>query len=193
MRPIDLFAIFWIAFALSWLLAAFWRSTPTLTLPAASRRVMLYRVLLVLGGVLLNVFASHKLHAHRLWPIGRESATILACLTLPGFAFAWWARLHLGALWSGAVTKKPDHHVVDTGPYRLVRHPIYTGILFACLVSALAVGTWVALLGFALIVAGFWVKARLEEGFLATELDPGAYLAYRARVPMLVPFWPIRG
>jgi protein-S-isoprenylcysteine O-methyltransferase Ste14 len=121
--------------------------------------------------------------------VGYAGAEGLAFLTLPGFAFAWWARIHLGSLWSGSVTRKPGHRVVNTGPYRLVRHPIYTGILFACLVSAIAAATWLTLFGFVTIVAGFWIKARLEEGFLAEELGPD-YAAYSRHTPMLMPFWP---
>ena len=190
-RPLALFVIFWGLFAVSWLLAALWRS------PAIQQRsgpkVWLYRGLLVLGLVLLNHRTSAAFHAARLWHVGWTGAYVLAFLTLPGFAFAWWARLHLGNLWSGAVTVKADHRVVDTGPYRFVRHPIYTGILFACLVSTIAVATWVAIAGFIAIVAGFWVKARLEEDLLAQELGAGNYAAYTARVPMLMPFWPVRG
>jgi protein-S-isoprenylcysteine O-methyltransferase Ste14 len=188
MLPLLLFALFWLGFAASWIIAGvLWRSKPMQTVTGP--RVWLYRVLLVGGGVLLNEWPSYKLHIPRLWHVGLRGADILACLTLLGFAFAWWARIHLGSLWSGAVTRKPDHRVVNTGPYRLVRHPIYTGILFACLVSAIAAATWLTLLGFVLIVAGFWVKARLEEGFLAVELGPD-YAAYSRHTPMLMPFWP---
>ena len=56
-----------------------------------------------------------------------------------GLAFCWWARLHLGAMWSGTVTRKDDHHIVDTGPYGLVRHPIYTGLIFSALGQAMLV------------------------------------------------------
>lgn len=186
--PRVLFALVWIGFALSWILAGLWRSPATRTL--FSPVVGLYRALLLLGFVLMNQRASMLLHAARLWPIHRTGGTILALLTLPGFAFAWWARLSLGRLWSGSITRKADHRLVDTGPYRFARHPIYTGILAACVVSAIAVATWVALAGLVSIAVGLWIKARAEERFLALELDPGAYAAYRSRVPMLVPFMP---
>jgi protein-S-isoprenylcysteine O-methyltransferase Ste14 len=149
--------------------------------------VWVYRLLLVAGLVLLNHRASFWLHAHRLFPVGRTGAYGLAVLMVPGFAFAWWARLHLGRLWSSGITTKTGHEVVASGPYRLVRHPIYTGILFACLCSAVVQATWVSFLAFAVILAGFYVKARGEEAFLAESLPQGEYAAYRARVPMLVP------
>ena len=114
---------------------------------------------------------------------------MLAFLTLPGFAFAWWARVHLGKLWSGSVTRKPGHKIISTGPYAIVRHPIYTGLIAATLASAIAVGTVVSMLGFAAMVFGFWLKARLEERFLVQELGPQAYDTYCREVPML---WPLR-
>jgi protein-S-isoprenylcysteine O-methyltransferase Ste14 len=103
-------------------------------------------------------------------------------------AFAWWARVHLGALWSGTVTRKTDHRVVDTGPYALVRHPIYTGLLFSMLATAIERGRIEPIIGAALVALGLLLQARLEETFLAGELGESAYAGYRARVPMLIPF-----
>lgn len=80
---------------------------------------------------------------------------------------------------------------MDTGPYSLVRHPIYTGLLAASLATAVAQATATALVGWMLIGLGLWLKARVEERFLAAELDPQAYAAYRLRVPMLVPLLPL--
>ncbi|HVU19321.1 MAG TPA: isoprenylcysteine carboxylmethyltransferase family protein, partial [Rhizomicrobium sp.] len=100
-----------------------------------------------------------------------------------------WARIWLGALWSGQVTKKEDHRVIDTGPYRIVRHPIYTGILIAIYATAALKGTVLALAGALLITIGLWMKARLEERFLRDELGRD-YDAYRTRVPMLMPLGP---
>ena len=181
--PRDLFFVFWGCWTVSWLLAAFWRSPATRRLSTAP--VWLYRALLG-AGVLLLVY---PMRARGLWPVGLGAAYVLAFLTLPGFALTWWARLHLGKLWSSAVTRKQDHRIVDTGPYAVVRHPIYTGLLFAALVSAIASATWPALLGFTCMLAGLLVKARLEEKLLAEELGPETYAGYRARVPMLVPGW----
>jgi protein-S-isoprenylcysteine O-methyltransferase Ste14 len=94
-------------------------------------------------------------------------------------------------MWSSSVTRKADHHIVDTGPYRLVRHPIYTGMIFACLATAVAQGTPASFAGVALMIAGIVVKARLEETFLREEFERELCDAYARRVPMLVPFWPI--
>ncbi|HVY84389.1 MAG TPA: isoprenylcysteine carboxylmethyltransferase family protein, partial [Caulobacterales bacterium] len=102
-------------------------------------------------------------------------------------AFAWWARVTLGALWSGNVTRKEDHRIVDTGPYGVVRHPIYTGILLGVWGTALFLGRWETLLGALLMTIGFWLKAKLEESFLVAGLGEAAYADYKRRVPMLLP------
>ena len=109
-------------------------------------------------------------------------------LIAAGIAFAWWARIHLGRLWSAQITRKADHHIVDTGPYGLTRHPIYTGMLIAVLATMAAKGTLLGIAGALLIAASFYVKARLEERFLREELGAEAYDGYSRRVPMLVPF-----
>jgi protein-S-isoprenylcysteine O-methyltransferase Ste14 len=112
----------------------------------------------------------------------------LVAVSVSAFAFCWWARIHLGRLWAIATSVTAAHRIVDTGPYALVRHPIYTGIILACAALALfqaTPGTW---LGAALVTVGFWVKARVEERFLTLELGAEAYGAYVRRVPMLVPF-----
>ena len=98
--------------------------------------------------------------------------------------------MHLGRLWSGTVTAKAGHHVVDTGPYGLVRHPIYTGLLLAILATMAAKGTLWGIAGAVLLTIGIVMKARLEESFLRGELG-SAYDDYAKRVPMLMPFAPI--
>jgi len=117
---------------------------------------------------------------------------VLAGLTLVGISFTWWARIHLGRFWSNAITRKEGHRVIDTGPYGLVRHPIYTGLIAGMLATGVAVGTVTAMLGAVLISLGMWQKARMEEGFLTHELGANAYGSYCRRVPMLVPFLPPR-
>ena len=95
----------------------------------------------------------------------------------------------LGAWWSGAITRKEGHHIVETGPYALVRHPIYTGLIAANFATAAAQATVTGLIGAALVAIGLWLKARVEENFLTAELGADAYAAYRRRVPMLVRFY----
>jgi len=124
----------------------------------------------------------------RLWTLPTSAGWAMATLCLVGFAFAWWARIHLGRLWSAFVTRKADHHIIDTGPYGMVRHPIYTGIILAAFALAIEKGTVFALAGALLSSLGFWIKARLEEGFLREQLGAHVYDTYCRRVPMLLPF-----
>lgn len=112
------------------------------------------------------------------------SATLLVVF---GIAFAIWSRYTLGASWSATVRILANQHVVRTGPYSLVAHPIYTGISLAMFGSALVGGTLGNALGFALIVASFVSKGRLEERVMFTEFG-AAYSAYRHGVKFLIPF-----
>lgn len=110
-----------------------------------------------------------------------------ALATLAGLLFTVWARLTLGRNWSGIVTVKKEHQLITTGPYRWVRHPIYTGLLLAFLGSALARGEWRGLVATVIVLAAFWRKLRLEEQWMR-EMFPDAYEAYAKRVAPLVPF-----
>jgi protein-S-isoprenylcysteine O-methyltransferase Ste14 len=172
----------------SWYAAALWSS------PAAgragARRELGYRVVMILGGIVLAVPAHNYDGMLRLWHVGVAGAWACVVVEAAGFGFCWWARLHLGRLWSGHVTRKADHHIVDTGPYGIVRHPIYTGILLAVYATAAAKGTVLGLSGALLFTVGLRMKARLEEDWLREELGPDAYDAYRRRVPALIPFGP---
>ena len=140
--------------------------------------------------MLLTPWTSRVLGEQPLWHVGKAGTYLLAGLTAAGTLFTWWARIHLGRFWSNAITRKEGHRVIDTGPYGLVRHPIYTGLIGAMLATGIAVGTVTALLGAVLIGFGLWQKARMEEGFLTEELGADAYGPYCRRVPMLVPFLP---
>ena len=183
--PHAVFAIIWGAWVVSWLAAGFWSGRTQSR--AGSAISWAYRVPLGIGAVLLTPWAAQWLGAASLWNPGKAGAYLLAAATLAGLALTWWARIHLGRLWSSAITRKENHRIVDSGPYALVRHPIYTGLLAAILASAAAEATVTALIGAALIVFGLWVKARAEERFLSGELGADAYQAYRRRAPMLVP------
>lgn len=173
----------WAGWGVSWLAAAVWTRRTSARAGAAE---LPSRIISAIGAALLFV-PTHGFSLGPEWDVSDSVAWAMFGVIVVGIAFAWWARLHLGTLWSGSVTRKADHRVVDSGPYALVRHPIYTGILGSALATGIARGETGALLGAGLLCAGIWMKARLEERFLSVELGP-EYAAYRARVPMLVPF-----
>lgn len=179
----------WAAFFVTWVVAAFWAARPAARAGIGAQ--WLYLALTVPGFYLLlqpSDFGSWP----RLWQASPALAWAMVALSVAGFALCWWARVHLGALWSGTVTRKEGHRIVDTGPYAFVRHPIYTGILAACIGQAVIAGTLGAIAGAALVTLGHIVKARLEEGFLKDELGAAPYEAYARTTPMLIP-WPRPG
>jgi protein-S-isoprenylcysteine O-methyltransferase Ste14 len=188
MEPRAAIVGLWIAFAASWIAAAFW-SNRTVKRASLGSEIG-YRIVTIVGGLLFFIPAHGYVGPMRLWLVTRDEAWICTSLIAAGFAFSWWARLHLGRLWSGSITRKADHRVVDTGPYAIVRHPIYTGILLAVYATAVAKGTIPGVGGALIITIGIWMKARLEERWLREELGPDAYDSYRRRVAMLVPFGP---
>lgn len=189
MTPELAIVVVWVLWFGSWLAAARW-SDPAASRPAFARQ-WLYRTATVAGVLLLFVgFGPIDDGRYRLWTMGRGIGWILVAVAVFGLLFTWWARLYLGRLWSSSVTKKADHHVVDTGPYAIVRHPIYTGIIVAILANAILKGTPAGVAGALLLTLGFWIKARLEERFLREQLGADAYEFYRRRVPMLIPFGP---
>src|SRR5262249_13239381 len=108
-------------------------------------------------------------------------------LTLAGIGFSIWARLFLGRNWSGRVTIKEQHELIQSGPYSIVRHPIYSGFLLAILGTALVQGHLRSLLALPLAALGWSLKLRLEESFMAHQFG-SAYLDYKRRVKALVPF-----
>jgi protein-S-isoprenylcysteine O-methyltransferase Ste14 len=177
----------WGAWVLSWLAAASWSSRTERRAPREHERP--YRLVTALGAVLL--FGLHPAWLSLdvpLWRPGGEAAWAIVFVAILGFAFTWWARVALGRLWSGTVTRKADHVIVTTGPYALVRHPIYTGLLLAVLATALMRGTVLSCVGAAAFGVGLVIKARIEERFLQSELGEDNYRNYARRVPMLVPF-----
>jgi protein-S-isoprenylcysteine O-methyltransferase Ste14 len=187
-QPASAIAALWGAFAISWLVAALW-SRPT------AKRLgfgpeMSYRLVTIVGGVIFFMKAHGYEGPLRLWHATWLGAWICVALVSLGFAFAWWARIYLGNLWSASITVKADHRIVDTGPYAIVRHPIYTGILLAVFATAGAKGTITGIVGALVITLGFWMKARFEERWLREELGAEGYDDYRRRVPMLLPFGP---
>lgn len=107
-------------------------------------------------------------------------------LTFAGLCFAIWARFHLGRYWSGTVALKQDHKIVDTGPYHLIRHPIYTGIIAACFGSAFVAATLPGFAGVPLITIAFIVKLRREEALMRQHFGQ-EYSDYMKRTAALLP------
>jgi protein-S-isoprenylcysteine O-methyltransferase Ste14 len=104
-----------------------------------------------------------------------------------GLTFCFWARRTLGGNWSGTVTLKKGHELIQRGPYRLVRHPMYTGILLALLGAAVTVGQAGNFLGVALLAAAFRWKTNLEESYMTRHFGR-RYSDYSKKVKRLIPY-----
>ena len=187
-RPSALLELIWIVWLISWVAASFWSGR-------TQRRVgtlesWMYRAGMIAGGILLIPLTPRLLGEKQLWDVSYGQAFGLAVVMVAGLSFTWWARIYLGRLWSSAITRKENHRLIETGPYGIVRHPIYTGLIVGLLATAAAEGRATALVGAVLVIFGIWLKARSEERFLKGELGADEYAAYSRRVPMLIPLLP---
>ncbi|MGH9416048.1 MAG: methyltransferase family protein [Terriglobales bacterium] len=145
---------------------------------------------LIWGGyvlIFLDPLGQRLWHATFLAPRWREPAGVAgAVLAVAGLGYTCWARASLGQYWSGIVALKQDHKLVQSGPYRSVRHPLYTGLLAATAGAALAFGFWRSLLGAALLWAAFLSRARREDALLGSQFG-AEFDAYRAHTGRLLP------
>jgi protein-S-isoprenylcysteine O-methyltransferase Ste14 len=123
----------------------------------------------------------------QLWNRTMGTSLIADILTFCGLIVMLRARVALGRNWSANVTLKEGHQLVQTGPYKYIRHPIYSGLLLMLLGLAIYAGSFVWAVLFLLFCVGAYYKARKEEDFLATSF-PLEYGKYRKRTKALVPF-----
>jgi protein-S-isoprenylcysteine O-methyltransferase Ste14 len=185
MNPYDAIKWIWIVFGVFWLLAAFAQKRSVRRQSASSRLLQLS----VIGVALMPFYLSGGRFGFfgwrvlpRLLPV--QYAGVL--LLVGGLGFSIWARFALGLNWSGTVTVKEDHVLITRGPYRWVRHPIYTGMLVGLLGTAVVGGTFGSFFAFCMTTLALWVKLRTEEQFMV-ETFGEQYRAYRRRVKALIP------
>lgn len=122
-----------------------------------------------------------------LWPRTLFTGLVGDAMALAGLAVMLWARVTIGRNWSGGVVLKENHQLVTSGPYRFVRHPIYSGLLLLTLGWAVLRGSVVGFLGPIVLFFLFWIKSRAEERLMIDHFGE-AYLEYRARVKALIPY-----
>jgi protein-S-isoprenylcysteine O-methyltransferase Ste14 len=181
------------AFILPWIVFAGWWSVRSRgTARTVEREPIRSRLgyLLLLGGTSFLLVARVPVKTildRRLLPTWPPLQWLALAITVAGVAFAIWAREHLGRYWSGTVTFKEGHQLIRTGPYRLVRHPIYTGLLFGIVGEALARGDGRGLLAIVLALLGLWRKLTIEERLLGRHFGD-EYARYRREVRAIIPF-----
>ena len=184
-----LFGLF-VTFVVTWIGAALWAKQTVVAMP--NRALLpLYLSALVAGLLLVMSGLLFPALRVRLWEENVLLDWAMVAINTIGLGWCWWARIHLGDLWSAGVSRKEGHRVIDTGPYGLVRHPIYTGGFLAIFAWATAKASPFMFLIALFLTVVFTCKAFLEERFLREEFGE-SYDAYRQRVPMLVPFLKLR-
>jgi protein-S-isoprenylcysteine O-methyltransferase Ste14 len=175
--------LLWIAFSLYWGIVG--RNSAPAKTPESRASKWFHQIVLNLALLLLFLpvpcltgwFLPERLHL--LVPVG-------AILQAAFMLLAIWARRHLGRNWSGEVRIGVDHELVRTGPYRLLRHPIYTAMLGMFLGTAISSSQYHALLGLAILLLAYLRKTRLEERILQQTFGTD-YEAYRRQTWALVP------
>lgn len=185
---ISLIKLCWAIFLIFWVINCLRNKRTIKRGPLGHRWV--YTVLVVLAFALLNGAGFNHRHEwiRRLVLPHHPVVNIVAvALTVLGLILAIWARMVLGTNWSGTVTFKEDHELIQHGPYAFMRHPIYTAILLMFLGSAVAVGSVGGFIGLAILYLSFWIKYQQEEAFMIEHFGD-RYLDYMKRVRAIIPF-----
>ncbi len=189
MTPANAITILWLVWMFSWIMAAGWSARTAshhdLGAESPSRVLTLAAIVMILTSYWPIGFGV-------LWTTPTQVGWGMAALVAGGLLFTWAARLHLGPLWSSTSAPTESHRIVETGPYGIVRHPVYAGLLLAAIATAVERGRVEAVAGAAVLIAAVSLRAKLEERLLRRELGDEPYSAYRRRVPMLIPFAKIR-
>lgn len=180
------FPVVWIVFYVYWRIRAFNTKTTQRIEPIASR---VLRILIFAIAIALLSFSRIPLSwlYLKLWQTGFWLFWLGAGVTVAGLLFAVWARQYIGRNWSASVTIKQDHELITGGPYAVVRHPIYTGILTGFLGMAIAIGEVRGLIVCALILLAFWFKLRMEEQWMRAQFGE-VYVDYARETAALVPY-----
>jgi protein-S-isoprenylcysteine O-methyltransferase Ste14 len=179
MAPTKIILIPWIVFFAYWIISA----RAVKRNKYQQRGWWWVRIIIIAMFLLLSrlpYFRTRIVPRNATW----DSLGLIVCAG--GIACSIWARWHLGANWSGAPSLKQEHELVTSGPYRFVRHPIYTGLLLALLGTALVSGAlwWII---FSIVCLAFVYRVRVEENLMAAEF-PNEYSDYRKRTNALIPF-----
>lgn len=187
MTPMQLCRVIWPAWAALWFLWALRTKRAQVRLNVSN--AAMYMVPTAVGAYLCMARSS-TLGRLGLWQLSIPLIPWLmwmgAALTFAGLLFAIWARLYLGKNWSGMVTVKHDHELIRSGPYRFVRHPIYSGILLALAGTIVCRRNVWGFLGLAIVWLGLWLKSRMEERFMI-ETFGSQYDDYRRTTGGILP------
>lgn len=181
----NYFVALWIVWAIVWLLAAL-RRQPTVSSQLPWSRIS-HLGLFSIGMLLLfSHFKKPAVLGWQVFTVGPVLGWVAFALATIGIGFTICARVYLGKFWSGTVSIKEEHKLVRSGPYRIARHPIYTGLLLAAFATGLQNGSFAAVLGVGFILLAIALKIRLEEEVLRQHFGL-QYQDYSEKVRCLVP------
>jgi protein-S-isoprenylcysteine O-methyltransferase Ste14 len=180
------FPVVWILFVLYWQIKA-GNAKSTQRLESVASRVLRQFILLIAIILLVTTRIPLPWLYFQLWPQGFWPFWLGAAVTVSGLLFAVWAREHLGSNWSRSVAIKQDHELITTGPYAMVRHPIYTGSLAGFLGMAIAICEVRGVIALLLLFLALWIKLRMEEQWMRSQFGE-AYSTYARQTAALVPF-----
>jgi protein-S-isoprenylcysteine O-methyltransferase Ste14 len=177
----------WAAMGLYWLASAL-RTKKTESGERSWLRFGRLAVLVVVFDLLLSRTLAVGWLGSRFVSVAEIWKWIGITLTAAGLALCLWARRELAENWSDRVALKVDHELIRTGPYRFLRHPIYSGVLLAMAGTALAIGEWKGFVAFAVMMTNYAIKARREERILVSKFGQ-EYEDYKRHAAFLVPGW----
>jgi protein-S-isoprenylcysteine O-methyltransferase Ste14 len=184
-HAIEICGDLWLVWFAGWMVASLW--TKRAAEHVDLMRQLSYGVPVVLGfGLLFSNRISLAWLSVRLLPHSAVKDLAGVVLTIAGLSFATWARVHLGRNWSSAPMIKEGHQLIRTGPYRLVRHPIYTGLLLSAMGTFLVNAKVRGLLGVVILYLAFVIKSRIEEGFMVRTFG-AEYEDYRRTTGAILP------
>ena len=184
MGQLDAYVALWLIFLGVWILAA--ASTKRSVRRDSSTSRFLYGVLVPLGAFLVIQPSRFGPLNVRLLPDTRVVNLCGLTITAAALGFAIWARFTLGRNWSGTVTVKAGHELIRSGPYRFVRHPIYSGILAGLVGTSIGEGTLPSLIGVVIALDGLRMKWKTEERFMVEQFG-AQYVQYQREVKAVIP------
>ncbi|HVW04055.1 MAG TPA: isoprenylcysteine carboxylmethyltransferase family protein [Vicinamibacterales bacterium] len=177
--------VLWIALWAYWLASMRGQKAQKAT-ESRGERLQQILPMVVVYTLLFSPAASIGWLGRRLWAESMAIERVGVAIAAFGIAFAIWARHHLGANWSARVSIRADHELIRTGPYRAIRHPIYTGMLLGAFGTAIVIGEVRGLVALAVMATAFYFKASKEERWLAREFGP-RFDEHRKHTGMFLP------
>jgi len=186
-QHLELETWLWLIFAAYWFIGAL-TAGKTISRESLGSSLPRNLVLALAGALLFAHSLSAGILGRRFIPPSQDFYFAGVLLTASGLGLAFWARYNLGRNWSSQITLKEGHTLVCTGPYKYLRHPIYSGIFLAIVGTALTVGRYRALLAVVLALLGFFWKARQEDAWLARAFGE-QFEQHRQRTGRLLPRW----